>query len=108
MVGQNGALSAAILGMGLVLVPSRPVMAGVCIGLLSYKPHLGLLLPLALGAAGYWRTFAAAAATTVALVLATTMVFGAESWTSFIAQIPKVGEQSFNQHTPCCRAFTEH
>lgn len=36
------------------------------IGLASVKPHLGILIPLALIAGGYWRAFAAAPLTVTA------------------------------------------
>ena len=46
--GQNGFLNAALLGAALLALDRRPVVAGILFGLLSYKPHLGLLVPLAL------------------------------------------------------------
>lgn len=58
--GQNAFLSTALLGWGLFLLPSRPWLAGALLGLLIYKPHLGLLLPVALLASGNWRALLAA------------------------------------------------
>ncbi len=52
LVGQNGFLTAALIGGTLYLIPVRPVLAGICLGLLSYKPQYGLLFPLVLIAAG--------------------------------------------------------
>jgi hypothetical protein len=52
MSGQNGFLTTALLGGGLLLLESRPVLAGALIGLLTVKPHLGLLLPFALAPGG--------------------------------------------------------
>jgi len=40
-------------------------------------------IPIALAAAGYWRTFIAAAATAVLLTLVTTLVFGVQVWHAF-------------------------
>ena len=51
LVGQNGFLTAALIGGTLYLMPVRPVLAGICLGLLSYKPQYGLLFPLVLIAA---------------------------------------------------------
>ncbi len=45
LVGQNGFLTAALIGGTLYLMPVRPVLAGICLGLLSYKPQYGLLFP---------------------------------------------------------------
>ena len=50
--GQNGFLTAALLGGALHLLDRRPALAGVLIGLLAYKPQFGLLIPLALFVSG--------------------------------------------------------
>ena len=63
LVGQNGFLTAALIGGTLYLMPVRPILAGICLGLLSYKPQYGLLFPLVLIAAAQWRMFFSAAAT---------------------------------------------
>ena len=47
------------MGLALVLLDARPVLAGVLFGLLAYKPQFGLLIPLVLIATGRWKTFAA-------------------------------------------------
>ena len=49
--GQNGFLTAALIGGMLSLMQKQPLLAGVCLGLLSYKPQFGLLFPIALIAA---------------------------------------------------------
>ena len=66
--GQNGFLTAALLGGALHWLDRRPWLAGVLIGLLAYKPQFGVLIPIALLAGGRWRTMGAAAATVAALV----------------------------------------
>jgi hypothetical protein len=83
--GQNGFLTAALLGGALVILDRRPIVAGILIGLLVYKPQFGLIIPLALIAGGYWRTFAAAVTTVVVLTLVTTLAFGPEVWAAFAA-----------------------
>lgn len=91
-VGQNGFFSAALIGGTLLLIERRrTVLAGVLLGLLIYKPHLGLLFPLALVAGGEWRAIAAAAATAALVVLASLLVFGDASWFAFFGHI---GESS--------------
>ncbi len=84
--GQNAFLSAALLGGALHALPTRPVLAGVLLGLLTFKPQLGLLVPFALLAAGQWRAIASAAATLGALVLGSAALFGVEVWSAFAAQ----------------------
>jgi hypothetical protein len=83
--GQNAFLSAALLGGGAMWLESRPIMAGIAFGLLAFKPHLGLLLPLALIAAGRWKTFAAAALTVLAFAGASLVLFGPDTWRGFLA-----------------------
>ncbi|HXP75461.1 MAG TPA: glycosyltransferase family 87 protein [Stellaceae bacterium] len=90
--GQNGFLSAALLGGGLILLETRPVAAGVLLGLLTYKPHLGLLVPLVLAAGGYWRVIGVAALATMVFALLAWLAFGTESWQAFWAQLPLAGD----------------
>jgi alpha-1,2-mannosyltransferase len=82
--GHNGFLTAALVAGALVLLDRRPLVAGVLLGLIAYKPQLGVMIPLVLIATGRWRTFSAAAATVAALVLATTLVFGPDIWPAFL------------------------
>lgn len=86
--GQNGVLSAALFGFAAAWLDRRPIVAGVCIGMLAYKPHIALLAPVVLAAAGRWRSFLAAAATVLASALASLLVFGPETWMAFLAQAP--------------------
>lgn len=83
--GNNGFLTAALFGAGLLLLDRRPVLAGFCLGALAYKPQLGLVLPVALLAGGYWRTIAAAATTALVLAAASWLAFGPDVWDAFVA-----------------------
>jgi hypothetical protein len=89
-IGQNGALTAALVGFGMIFLPARPVVAGIFIGRLSIKPHLGILVPVALLAGGYYRAFAAAALTVVTLVIVTSAAFGIEPWLALPEQLQRV------------------
>ena len=84
--GQNGFLTAALLLGGLTALNARPVLAGCLFGLLVYKPHLGILLPLALLAIGAWRAIFAAAATAILLVLTSVLLFGLEPWIDYLGK----------------------
>ena len=88
LVGQNGFLTAALIGGLLYLMPSRPVLAGICLGLLSYKPQYGLLFPLALIAAAEWTVLFTAATVTASLAVVSWLAFGSESWQAFFHWIP--------------------
>ena len=81
--GQNGFLTAALLGAALMQLDRRPIVAGILFGLLAYKPQFGLMIPIALMAGGRWRCFAAAAVAVALLGLATTVVFGPNVWQAF-------------------------
>jgi alpha-1,2-mannosyltransferase len=81
--GQNGFLTAALLGGALVTLDRRPILAGIMIGLLIYKPQYGLMIPIALAVSGRWRAFAAAAVTVAVATIATTLVFGVSVWHAF-------------------------
>lgn len=81
--GHNAFLTTACLGFGLIFLTRQPVLAGICFGVLSYKPHFGVILPLILAIGGYWRTFWAASITVLVLATSTLYFFGEESWVAF-------------------------
>lgn len=83
-LGQNAFLTAALFGLATLLLDTRPIAAGALFGLLCYKPHFGVLVPIALAAGGYWKSFAAAAASAAALVLASLLAFGWDTWHAFL------------------------
>lgn len=84
-LGQNAFLTAALFGSATLLIDRRPVIAGLLFGALCYKPHFGLLVPVALAAGGRWRAFAAAAGTVATLSLASLTLFGTSVWKAFFA-----------------------
>lgn len=83
-LGQNAMLTASLLGLATLLTDTRPCVAGILLGLLCYKPHLALLVPVALAAGGYWRSFTAAALTVAAVVGTSVAVFGLEPWHAYL------------------------
>ncbi len=85
--GHNGFLTASLLGGGLLLLHRRPVLAGLLLGLLVYKPQLGLMLPLALLAGRHWTALASAGATVMLMTFATLAAFGMRSWQAFEASL---------------------
>lgn len=90
--GQNGFLTAALFGGGLLLLRERPIVAGLLLGLMSYKPQFGLLIPLALIAGRHWRAFIAASGSTLALAATSWAVLGGEVWIAFWKNLPFVQE----------------
>jgi hypothetical protein len=82
-LGQNSFLSAALLAAGLLVLPRRKLLAGLLFGLICYKPHLGLMIPVALLAAGEWAALGAAAATVAAILALTLGLYGIATWQAF-------------------------
>lgn len=83
-LGQNAFLTAALFGGALLLIDRRPTAAGILFGLLCYKPHFGLLVPVALAAGGRWRAFLAAAFTAAAAVALSVGLFGWQTWQDYL------------------------
>src|SRR4051812_18505260 len=81
--GQNGFVTAALLGFALQLLERRPWVAGVLIGLLAYKPQFGALIPFALLAGRRWSVIGASLATLAALVAISTIALGGGIWHAF-------------------------
>lgn len=94
MISQNGFLTAALVGGTLLFLPTRPVLAGVFLGLLTYKPQYGILFPIVLVATWQWRTFVTASIVAVLLAAASWLAFGTESWVGFVHGL-SMTEQAF-------------
>lgn len=85
--GQNGFLSTAILGGGLLCMERFPFLGGIFLGLLTYKPHLAILIPVALTAGRYWKTLAGMVISTFGFILISILFFGVEIWFQFFQKI---------------------
>jgi hypothetical protein len=86
-LGQNGFLTAGLMIYALELLGRGSWVAGVFIGLLTYKPQFGLLFPLFLILQRRIAVIAAAVATVLALAVASALVFGAASWQAFATSL---------------------
>jgi len=86
--GQNGFLTAALLGGGLWLLDRRPWIAGLLLGALVIKPQLALAVPILLLAGGHKRALLAALASAATLCLAATFCFGVQVWQAFFDAAP--------------------
>jgi arabinofuranan 3-O-arabinosyltransferase len=91
-VAHTGFWTAAAMGFALETLPRRPILAGVLFGLLTQKPQLGILIPVALIAGGYWRTCLAAGATAGLLACASLAAFGMEPWLLYPTQMSLVSD----------------
>jgi arabinofuranan 3-O-arabinosyltransferase len=86
--GQNGFLTAALIGGTLGLLERHPALAGICLGLLTYKPQYGLLFPIVLIADRRWLTVAIAALVAIVLAALSWLAFGSASWQAFVHWAP--------------------
>lgn len=80
---QNAALLTALIGGGVLLLPSRPRLGGALIGLATIKPQLGLVLPLYLLRRAP-IAFAYAACAAILLAAVSFAAFGPAAWSGFI------------------------
>ena len=86
--GQNGFLSASLIGGGLLVMNERPALAGALFGAMAYKPHLALALPVALIVSRRWTTLAVAGGTAIAFCGLSFIAFGPAAWQGFFADAP--------------------
>ena len=66
----------------------HPALAGICLGLLTYKPQFGLLFPIVLIADRRWPTIAVATLTAIVLAALSWLAFGSASWEAFVHWAP--------------------
>jgi alpha-1,2-mannosyltransferase len=83
--GQNGLLTAALFASALTLLDRRPVLAGMALGCLIYKPQFLLAAPLVLLAARCWWALLGLVLSGLALVVMSAAVFGVGTWRAFLA-----------------------
>jgi len=84
LAGSNAVLVAALIIGGIASLEKKPLLAGVLLGLVIFKPQFVPLLVVALVAGGYWRALGAAAVTAILFVLASAIAFGPHLWLDWI------------------------
>ena len=92
MTGQNAFFTSALLVGGFGLIGRYPVLGGALLGILSFKPQLWLMVPVALLAARQWRALGGAAASAFILALVSLVVFGPEIWRAWIGLVTGMDE----------------
>ena len=86
--GQNGFLAAALMIGGFRVIARRPVLGGIILGGLAFKPQLFLLVPIMLLAARQWRGLAGLAMSVLGLTAASVLVFGWTIWWRWLQALP--------------------
>lgn len=84
ITGQAGFLIAALFIGGMALLPKRPLLGGMLLGLIVIKPQLGIVLPFVLAAGREWRAFLGAALSASGLLLLGLLLFGFESYRAWL------------------------
>lgn len=82
--GQSGMFVAVWFMAAMASWRRFPIVAGICIGMLTIKPHLGLMLPVALLASRNWRIIIVACLTFACLVVTTSVWLGGDIWPHYL------------------------
>jgi hypothetical protein len=85
--GQNGFLTAALLGAGTLQIDRRPAVSGALFGMLCYKPQFALLIPVALVTGRRWTSIAGAVVTVGLLTGLSIALFGWETWQAYLRYV---------------------
>jgi len=88
VTGQNSFVMAALFIAGMILLPTRPFVAGLVLGCLVLKPQLAPLLPVAVIAARQWRAIAGAAISSIGMLLLGLLAFGTAATAAWLQQMP--------------------
>ena len=81
--GQNGFLTAALIGGGLSLLDRRPAAAGVLLGGLMYKPQFLVVTLLGLLVARRWKALGFLSVSVAILSLLSYLLLGSDVWVAF-------------------------
>lgn len=87
VIGQAGLLTGGLFAWSMLLLPSRPVVAGTLLGLLAFKPHFMPLVFLALLAGRQIKAMVATFASAATLCVVSLAAFGVGPWQEFLAQL---------------------
>jgi hypothetical protein len=85
--GQNGFLTAGLIGLVCLFIEKRQVLAGSALGLMVIKPHLAIAFAVYAILKRRWTVVLTAAGVVVASSLVCTAVFGLQIWTALLQSI---------------------
>jgi hypothetical protein len=88
MIGQNAFLTVGVFAAGIRLLDKRPILAGAILGLLSIKPQLAVLIPVALLACGNGRALCGAVLCVLGVHSLGLLFFGVDAYRGFLAALP--------------------
>lgn len=82
--GQNAALTAGIAALGLSIMHSQPLMAGLMLGMLTFKPQLALPLLVLLMLHREYLVIVGAIVMTTLLGILSILLYGAATWSAWL------------------------
>ena len=91
--GQSAFLTTGLFCGALYYLDRKPWLAGVMIGFLTIKPHLGILFPFLLILTGRWQVFWSATFAALVFAALSCAIFGLETWQAFIASTSLATEE---------------
>lgn len=90
--GQNGFLTAALVGAFLVSFRNKQGLAGIPLGLMCVKPHLAVGIALLALLDRRWKTMAVAGVIASAAMLIATVAFGITIWAAFFGGLREASQ----------------
>lgn len=96
--GHYGFLIGALFLLGWGQLDRNPKAAGFFFGCMLIKPHLAILIPIALLLRRSWVAFFSAAATTLLLIAGSALLYGADAWRDYLVNMtgPQISVISYN------------
>ena len=91
-IGQNGFMTAALVGLFCLSFLNARTVAGVPLGLMVIKPHLALGLGVLVLVTRRWKVLVLGLAVVAAVSALATLAFGTEVWPAFLASVPEAQE----------------
>ena len=89
LFGQNGTLSALLLAIVFTASRSRPIVAGIALGLLTFKPQFLIGTSFYALVDRSFRVFIIAVATGIACAAAVAIVWKIELWSAFLGALDR-------------------
>lgn len=89
VAGQSVFLIGAIAMAAILILPRRPLLAGVLLGAaMAVKPTVLILVPVALIAGGHWRALLAAGVAGLLMIGVSVLAYGPGPWPAWIQALP--------------------
>ena len=95
--GQNSFLTTALTILALINIERRAILSGITLGLLTIKPHMAIVLIIALIAGRHWRALITTLLSSITLAYLSYLVLGSAVWVKFF-EIPKVAAHLLENH----------